>query len=234
MDGGQARASNAAPRGQAAAGAERGCARQAASALRKRAREDAARNLPRHDADDLSAAERAVIEAVAGERARVDQARNEAKAEAERRLRALAPTPQDFSGPALDARLALKQAAGRLAHDWSEAAAPRRAGARRPRRVQARQRPAPRRRLSALDAAAGGPAVLRGRVRSAVQRRLVRRGRRARPARRRHHRDRALRRQRHARLSRRLSGLALPAARRACRSKRLGALAFRRARRCSR
>src|SRR5690606_28144658 len=51
------------------------------------------------------------------------QARQEAKAEAERRLRALAPTPQDFSGPALDARLGLKQAAGRLAHDWREAAA---------------------------------------------------------------------------------------------------------------
>jgi hypothetical protein len=64
-----------------------------------------------------------VIEAVAGERSRIDQARTEAQAEAERRLRALAPTPQDFSGPALDARLALKQAAGRLAHDWSAASA---------------------------------------------------------------------------------------------------------------
>lgn len=91
--------------------------------LRKRARDDAARNLPRHDAEDLSDAEKAVIEAVAGERARVDQARNDAKADAERRLRALAPAPQDFAGPALDARLALRQASGRLAHDWSEAAA---------------------------------------------------------------------------------------------------------------
>jgi hypothetical protein len=45
-----------------------------------------------------------------------------AKAEAERRLRALAPTPQDFPGPALDARLAMKQGAGRLAQDWSEMA----------------------------------------------------------------------------------------------------------------
>ena len=91
--------------------------------LRKRARDDATRNLPRHDTLELSAAELAVIEAVAGERAQVDQARQEAKSEAERRLRALAPTPQDFSGPALDARLGLKQAAGRLAHDWREAAA---------------------------------------------------------------------------------------------------------------
>jgi hypothetical protein len=90
--------------------------------LRKRAREDAARNVPRHDATDLSAAELAVIEVVAAERARVDQSRNLAKAEAERRLRALAPTPQDFAGPALDARLALKQGAGRLSQDWSEMA----------------------------------------------------------------------------------------------------------------
>src|SRR6185295_9508356 len=90
--------------------------------LRKRAREDAARNMPRQDAADLSAAELSVIELVAAERTRVDQARNLAKAEAERRLRALAPTPQDFAGPALDARLALKQGAGRIAQDWSEMA----------------------------------------------------------------------------------------------------------------
>lgn len=88
--------------------------------LRKRAREDAARNMPRQDAADLSPAELSVIELVAAERARVDQARNLAKAEAERRLRALAPTPQDFAGPALDARLALKQGAGRMAQDWAE------------------------------------------------------------------------------------------------------------------
>lgn len=91
--------------------------------LRKRAREDAARNLPRHDAEDLSDAERAVIEAVAAERMRVDQARNDAKADAERRLRTLAPAPQDFAGPALDARLALRQTSGRLAQDWNEASA---------------------------------------------------------------------------------------------------------------
>jgi len=90
--------------------------------LRKRAREDAARNLPRHDADDLSDAEKSVIEAVASERARVDQARNDAKLDAERRLRTLAPAPQDFAGPALDARLALRQTSGRLAQDWSDAA----------------------------------------------------------------------------------------------------------------
>lgn len=89
--------------------------------LRRRAREDAARDLPRQDADDLSDAEKSVIEAVAAERARVDQARTEAKADAERRLRAAAPSPQDFAGPALDARLALRQITGRLAHDWDDA-----------------------------------------------------------------------------------------------------------------
>ncbi|MEZ5959143.1 MAG: hypothetical protein R3C30_01780 [Hyphomonadaceae bacterium] len=91
--------------------------------LRKRARDDAARNLPRQDAEDLSETEKAVVEAVGAERARVDQARNDAKADAERRLRTLAPAPQDFAGPALDARLALRQTSGRLAQDWSDAAA---------------------------------------------------------------------------------------------------------------
>jgi hypothetical protein len=89
--------------------------------LKRRAREDAALNLPRLDATELSAAEQAVIEAVGSERARIDQLRLDARADAERRLRALAPSPQDFSGPALDARLTLKQVAGRLAHDWGEA-----------------------------------------------------------------------------------------------------------------
>ncbi|MBY0569267.1 MAG: hypothetical protein K2P70_18310 [Hyphomonadaceae bacterium] len=90
--------------------------------IKKRAREDAARNLPRQDDIQLSAAESAIIDAVGSERARVDQQRHDARADAERRLRTLAPQPQDFAGPALDARLSLKQAAGRVAHDWNEAA----------------------------------------------------------------------------------------------------------------
>lgn len=90
--------------------------------LRRRAREDAARNLPRNDSHELSAAEQSILEFVAGERLRIDQTRSDAKADFERRLRALAPRPHDLSGPALDARLALKQAAGRLAHDWEDAA----------------------------------------------------------------------------------------------------------------
>ncbi len=122
MDSGQAKAPNARaavrpPLGLSAAALDKRLN------LRRRAREDAARELPRHDAADLSAAELAVIGELAGERARLDQARNEARAEAERRLRALAPSPQDFSGPALQARLALKQIAGRLGHDWGEATA---------------------------------------------------------------------------------------------------------------
>jgi hypothetical protein len=92
-------------------------------ALRRRAREDGERNQPPHDAEHLSAAERAVLDAVVGERARIEQERSELGAECERRLRALTPAPQDFSGAALEARLALKQAAGRLAHDWAEAEA---------------------------------------------------------------------------------------------------------------
>lgn len=122
MDGGQAKGSDQRPAAKPPQGLSASALEKRLS-LRKRAREDAARNQPRHDAQDLSAAERAVLDAVAGERARIDQAREEARTEAERRLRMLAPAPQDFAGPSLDARLSLKQAAGRLAHDWRAAAA---------------------------------------------------------------------------------------------------------------
>lgn len=89
--------------------------------IRKRARDDAARNLPPHDAEGLSETERAIIDAVATERARVDQSRQDAQTDAERRLRTLAPAPQDFTGPATEARLALRQVSGRVAQDWAEA-----------------------------------------------------------------------------------------------------------------
>jgi hypothetical protein len=121
MDGGQAKAANVRPAVRPPQGLSASALEKRLS-LKKRAREDAARNLPRHDSDELSAAEQAVLEVVGGERARLDQTRNEAKADVERRLRTLAPAPQDFNGPALDARLALKQTAGRLAHDWGAAA----------------------------------------------------------------------------------------------------------------
>lgn len=90
--------------------------------LKRRAREDAARGFPHAGASELTPTESAIVEAVAHERALLDRAREAAKAEAERSLRALAPTPQDFNAPMLEARLSLQQAAGRLAHDWTETA----------------------------------------------------------------------------------------------------------------
>lgn len=123
MDGGHAKSPT--PSARAAAKAAAGvnaAALEKRFSLRRRAREDAARGLPAPNAEDLSPSEHAVLEAAAGARAQVDRARRDAAGEAERRLRALAPAPQDFAQPALEARLALKQAAGRLGHDWSEAA----------------------------------------------------------------------------------------------------------------
>ena len=81
MDGGQARpnAARAAakpPQGLSASALERRLG------LRRRAREDAARNLPRHDAADLSEAEKAVIEAPQDTRTREFLARTLGKAHA--------------------------------------------------------------------------------------------------------------------------------------------------------
>lgn len=121
MDNGQAKVVHAG-RGGKALPALSAAAIDKRLSLRRRAREDAARNLPRNDSHELSPAEQSILEFVAGERLGIDQARIDAKADFERRLRALAPRPHDFSGPALDARLAMKQAAGRLAHDWANAA----------------------------------------------------------------------------------------------------------------
>lgn len=125
MDGGQARSPDRRPDPRAAAKPPQGFSAAALEkrlGLRKRAREDAARNVPRPETEELSQAEQAIIAAVATERAKVDALREEARAETERRLRALAPSPQDFSAPALDAQLALKQVAGRVAPQWSEGA----------------------------------------------------------------------------------------------------------------
>jgi hypothetical protein len=92
-------------------------------AIRKRARGDGARDHPGEDDPSLSQTERDILDATAAERARVDAARNEAKADAERRLRALAPLLPDLTAPAMEARLALRQVAGRIAHDWAASAA---------------------------------------------------------------------------------------------------------------
>ncbi|MES1200416.1 MAG: hypothetical protein ABUS57_03095 [Pseudomonadota bacterium] len=91
--------------------------------IRKRAREDGVRNLPPIDAKDLSATEQAIAALVGEERQRLERTRAETASDAERRLRALAPVRQDISGPALEARLALRQAEGRVAHDWGAVAA---------------------------------------------------------------------------------------------------------------
>ena len=86
MDGGQAKAANVRPAAQPPQGLS-ASALDKRLGLKKRAREDAARNMPKQDADDLSAAELSVLEVVGAERASLDQTRHEAKADAERRLR---------------------------------------------------------------------------------------------------------------------------------------------------
>lgn len=98
--------------------------------LRRRAREDGARDQPPSSANELSPAEQAVLDALAPEYASLAGARETARLEAERRLRALAPSLQEFSTPAAEARLLLRQAAGRVAGDW-RAASERAAEARR-------------------------------------------------------------------------------------------------------
>ncbi|HVZ98837.1 MAG TPA: hypothetical protein VG841_00830 [Caulobacterales bacterium] len=116
MDGGQGRSKREGDLALSAAVLERRLN------VRKRAREDGVRNLPAHDAVTYSETEQAIAAAVATERTRVESARAEAQAEAERRLRALGPVRPDLSGPAIEARLALAQVEGRVAHDWSSAA----------------------------------------------------------------------------------------------------------------
>jgi hypothetical protein len=120
MDGGSARTTKAPPAVKPPQGMSVSALDKRLS-IKKRARDDAGRNLPRQEDVNLSATETAIVEAVGSERAKIDQLRHDARADAERRLRTLAPQPQDFAGPALDARLSLKQVAGRLAHDWAEA-----------------------------------------------------------------------------------------------------------------
>jgi hypothetical protein len=120
MDGGRpvGNADSSGGRGQRAASAT---ALDKRLGLRRKAREDAAREMPRADAVELSPAERLVLDTLGAERAQLDKTRDQIKADAERRLRALAPSTQDFNGPIAETRLALKQAVGRLAHDWSAA-----------------------------------------------------------------------------------------------------------------
>jgi hypothetical protein len=91
--------------------------------LRRKAREDAGRGLPALDSTALSDTEQSVLDAIAREQETVAQARLALGAETERRLRALAPDLQDFAAPLLEAKLALRQAAARVAEDWRQATA---------------------------------------------------------------------------------------------------------------
>lgn len=91
--------------------------------LRRRGREDGARDIPPHDAVSLSEAEHDVVEIVSCEQAHIEAARAGVRNDVERRLRALAPSPLDLTGQALDARLMLRQLSGRMARDWAAAVA---------------------------------------------------------------------------------------------------------------
>jgi hypothetical protein len=121
MDGGRDR-----PKAQAAAAQISAAALDKRLHIRRRAQADAAQDLPRMDATQLSATEQAILDTVALERAQIDLSIAALSAETERRLRALAPTPQDFTSPVLEARLTIKQTEGRISQDWAEAAARRR------------------------------------------------------------------------------------------------------------
>ena len=90
---------------------------------RKREDEDNRVGFELHDSAAILIEDGEIVAAVGADRTLVDAERVHARAEAERRLKALAPTPQDFQGPTLEAKLELKQAAGRLAHDWATAVA---------------------------------------------------------------------------------------------------------------
>jgi hypothetical protein len=89
--------------------------------LRKWAREDAARGQPAVDAHGLSDAETTILDVASRERANIDDARASLGSAVERQLRALAPAPQDFSAPLIDAKLSLRQIAGRVARECADA-----------------------------------------------------------------------------------------------------------------
>lgn len=91
--------------------------------LQRRGQEDGAGNLPDSATDGLSRAELDVLDALQGDRERIDARRNDIKAEIEGRLRALIAPSLDCGAPAAEARLLVRQTGGRLAHDWAAARA---------------------------------------------------------------------------------------------------------------
>ncbi len=89
--------------------------------LSRRARAEGASNIPASDAAGLSQTEQAIAALIEDGLSRIAEARAQAGAEVERRLTASWPSLDDCAAPAQDARLALKQIEGRVAHGWAQA-----------------------------------------------------------------------------------------------------------------
>lgn len=89
--------------------------------LRARARADAAAG--HAGAEAFAAAARDVSALLAAERARLESQRQTLAAEAERALRGAGASPPDIAGAIAQARLDLRQAEGRLVHDYAAARA---------------------------------------------------------------------------------------------------------------
>ncbi len=91
--------------------------------VRARARADGAADHPPSAATQESELERDVARALAHDQARIAAQRAEARDAFEQRMRLSKPQPLDIAGVVLEARLAMRQAEGRIAHDYAIAAA---------------------------------------------------------------------------------------------------------------
>ncbi|MGE3143346.1 MAG: hypothetical protein AB7L65_08500, partial [Hyphomonadaceae bacterium] len=90
--------------------------------IRARARADGADGRPLPDARDLSPAEQDIGRAIGEARAEIERTRAALRIDAERAMRTRQAQREDLRGPLLDARLAMRQAEGRIAHDLAGAA----------------------------------------------------------------------------------------------------------------
>lgn len=90
--------------------------------LKRRGREDGAREHPPTSSDEPAEAEREIQAAIEAERAEIASERIALQRALEQRLGAFKPAAPDFSGPVLEAKLALKQIEARVSHDWAGAA----------------------------------------------------------------------------------------------------------------
>jgi hypothetical protein len=91
--------------------------------VRRRARADAAIGRPPPDQQALCDAERDIAGYAETERRRLNDRRATVRGDAERAMRAALPVAEDIGAPLAQARLALAQAEGRLAHDYAAARA---------------------------------------------------------------------------------------------------------------